>query len=796
MDNSNFKEMIRIKMRQTDIKNYFSLFGRVLVALLCLVLLPLPVLAQGTTSFQDLPKDHWAYSDIDFLISQGYMEGYPDGTFKGRKVTTRYDVALIIARILKRMEEKKATIDAASEEERAALTRLTKEFRDELGLLDVRVDSLERRMVDNENKIKSLEKMLPKVKVYGFYRGRGQYILEPKTVNRDECGDEYNFTEPGLVTFYQDLYLRFMGKPLGDKVETFYELLGHIHGKTFNRLVYNNAGNSTPNPFDNIDDYVRQVRNDTFVKSNKLHLISRAKSMKFRVWAGEYATGLDDPMNLLTEDTDIVKPYQGVEVSGSTDSGFSYQGSVLNSDTNNGSLDDTDIITGRMVWELPESFSKTDKFTIGTTYAEKIPEYKTRGNSNAVSAFDIGFSSERAGKIQGTAEFLTSKSYLEDKADNNTKKSMEDSGSRIDLSFQEGGFTGTFKHYSYGKYFRAMMAPVWAYDCGGTSNYPYNLDIDDDNITGADQTRKGNYGRGDFEGERLNRFSLNYDFGNKLLSISKNLSIEATYLTKNWEEDPNDPRDTDGFSGKKFTFQLISDFNDNTTLKYDFVRHMDALENEEGSKSNAVELNLKLNDTVNAKGKIYIKNDPDATFTEGADTYDYNERVGYFEVNSDINPRVFVKGSIEHSVCWTGTPKESTRIDYIGEATYNLTPTTSFTGGIQHVDYEDSYEAGKSSLANAIIAELKKNFTNKFRGRAFYSRAIIDYKDSKSDSLDRENIYGELIYNVSKDATISFKFGYDYPYEWKWAVSSVDNGRDYIDIHTQKMFIFEAKSNF
>ena len=86
--------------------------------------------------------------------------------------------------------------------------------------------------------------------------------------------------------------------------------------------------------------------------------------------------------------------------------------------------------------------------------------------------------------------------------------------------------------------------------------------------------------------------------------------------------------------------------------------------------------------------------------------------------------------------------------------------------------------------------------TNKFRGRAFYSRAIIDYKDGLTDSLDRENLYGELIYNISKDATITFKFGYDYPDEWKWAISSTDNGRDFIDIHTQKMFIFEAKSTF
>jgi len=217
-------------MRQTKNNSVFSLLAGLLVTLLCLAL-PVSSLAQSA-AFQDLPRDHWAYSDVEFLISQGYMEGYPDGTFKGRKVTTRYDVALILARILKRMEEKKASIDAASEEERAALTRLTKEFRDELGLLDVRVDSLERRMVDSENKVKEIEGLLPKVKITGLYRGRGQYIIDPATVGRDSWGDEASFSESGLVTFYQDMFLRFTGKPLGERIETFYELYGYISGRT------------------------------------------------------------------------------------------------------------------------------------------------------------------------------------------------------------------------------------------------------------------------------------------------------------------------------------------------------------------------------------------------------------------------------------------------------------------------------------------------------------------------------------------------------------------------------------
>ncbi len=713
------------------------------------------------------------------------MEGYPDGTFKGRKVTTRYDVALMLARILRRMEEKKATLDAATEEERAALGRLTKEFRDELGLLDVRVDTLERRMTDNENKYRDLENRIPKVSISGFYRGRGQYIIEPSTVTVNEWGKkDQKFTDPGLVTFYQQMYLRFTGKPLDEKLEVFYELVGFMKGYNWNKIQYNDSGNDgKTNPFDNIDDYVYKINYERYVQSNKLHFVSKAKSMKVRVFAGESITGLDDPLNMLSEDTDIVDPYQGVEISGS-EGGLSYQGSILKNDLNNSLSSEHEIISGRAVWKLPSKFSEDD-FSVGTTFAEKINDYKVRGNSNAVRGVDMNYSTDRIGKVQATAEFLTSTDYHKDTADGKDK-SLGDEGTKFDISIQNGGFTGTVKHYDFGKDFRALMAPVWAYDVdlGDDSDYPKNHKCD------------SNYGRKDFLGEKLTRFSMNYDFGNKLLAIANNLSMEATYLSKTWEVDPNAPNDTDGLSGRKFTFQILSDFTDNTTVKYDFSQKWDALANESGSIDNTIEINLKLNDSVSTKGKINVYTDHDKLDEVDGNTYKYNERVGYFEVNSDINPRVFAKGSVEHQVRWAAAPQENTRVDYIGEATYNFTPTTSFTGGVQHVDYEDSKDGGNSSLANAIIAELKKNFTNKFRGRAFYSRGVIDFKDGNTDTVDRENMYGELIYDVSKDATIKFKFGYDYPDEWRWDVSSYDNGRDKKDISTQKMFVFEAKTNF
>ncbi|HEY9069981.1 MAG TPA: S-layer homology domain-containing protein [Candidatus Ozemobacteraceae bacterium] len=775
-------------MRQTNATTRFSPLA-LIGALLLLCLVPAMAGAQGT-AFQDLPRDHWAYKDVDFLIKSGYMDGYPDGTFKGRKVITRYDMALVLARILRQIEGKKASENEATETERAALSRLTKEFKDELGLLGVRVDGLERRMNDAEAKMASLEDALPKVRVSGFIRGRGQYIIDPKTVYRDEAGDEIDsanmYTKPGLQTFYQQMYLRFTGKPLGERIETFYELVGFVSGKTWNKLIYNDVGKSYgSNPFDSIDDYVTKVQNDRYAQTNKIHLISNAKSMKVRVFAGEAITGIDDPLNTLTEDTDVTEPYQGIEFSG-TDRGLNYQASVLKSDLKYGYSDTKEIISGRMVWKLPNKFSP-DSFSVGTTFAEKVADYKIPGNSNTVRGADINYTTERIGKVQATAEFLTSTDYHADTSDNGKKKSLGDEATKMDISVQNGGFTGTVKHYDFGKEFRARLAPIWAYDIG---------DEDDESDYPDEPVFKDNYGHEGFYGEKLTRFSANYDFGNKLLSIAKNLSMETTYLTKTWEVDPFAPQKTDGYSGRKFTYQLLSDFTDSTTLKYDFEQHYDALPDEAGKIKNTIELDLKLNDSVSSKGKVYVATDADEKDVVGDTTYKKNDRTGYFEINSNINPRVFAKGSVEHQVEWANAPKENTRIDYIGETTYNLTPNTSLTGGVQHIDFEHKAEPGKSSLANAILAELKKNFTEKFRGRAFYTRGVIDYKDGKTDTLDRENIYGELIYDISKDASVKLKFGYDYPDKWRWDVTSTDNGRDFEAYQTQKMLTFEAKANF
>lgn len=48
--------------------------------------------------YSDLPKNHWAYDFVKKLSDKGYLNGYPDGTFKGDAKMTRYEFATALWR--------------------------------------------------------------------------------------------------------------------------------------------------------------------------------------------------------------------------------------------------------------------------------------------------------------------------------------------------------------------------------------------------------------------------------------------------------------------------------------------------------------------------------------------------------------------------------------------------------------------------------------------------------------------------------------------------------------------------
>ncbi len=63
----------------------------------------------ASNPFSDVPADHWAYDSIIGLAAVGLIEGYPDGTYGGSRMLTRYEAAMVFARTLARLEALVAT---------------------------------------------------------------------------------------------------------------------------------------------------------------------------------------------------------------------------------------------------------------------------------------------------------------------------------------------------------------------------------------------------------------------------------------------------------------------------------------------------------------------------------------------------------------------------------------------------------------------------------------------------------------------------------------------------------------
>ena len=56
--------------------------------------------ADRSTLFPDVPNNHWAYAAVSDLSRRGLVEGYPDGTFGGDRMLTRYEFAQVVYRAI------------------------------------------------------------------------------------------------------------------------------------------------------------------------------------------------------------------------------------------------------------------------------------------------------------------------------------------------------------------------------------------------------------------------------------------------------------------------------------------------------------------------------------------------------------------------------------------------------------------------------------------------------------------------------------------------------------------------
>jgi hypothetical protein len=97
---------------------------------------------QANSPFADVPRDHWAYEAVAKAVESGLLQGYSN-KFYGTRAMTRYQMAVVVARMLEKMHVLKQNGRMFTAQDIANLEALTIEFADELALLNVKVSTLE-----------------------------------------------------------------------------------------------------------------------------------------------------------------------------------------------------------------------------------------------------------------------------------------------------------------------------------------------------------------------------------------------------------------------------------------------------------------------------------------------------------------------------------------------------------------------------------------------------------------------------------------------------------------------------
>jgi Carbohydrate-selective porin, OprB family/S-layer homology domain len=95
----------------------------------------------SVSQLSDVQPTDWAFQALQSLVERyGCIAGYPNGTFRGNRAATRYELAAALNACLDQISDKFAT-----KEDLATVTALQEEFKTELATLKGRVDGLEAR---------------------------------------------------------------------------------------------------------------------------------------------------------------------------------------------------------------------------------------------------------------------------------------------------------------------------------------------------------------------------------------------------------------------------------------------------------------------------------------------------------------------------------------------------------------------------------------------------------------------------------------------------------------------------
>ncbi len=145
----------------------------------------------SVSQLSDVQPTDWAFQALQSLVERyGCIAGYPDGTFRGNRAATRYELAAALNACLDQISDRFAT-----KEDLETVKALQEEFKAELATLKGRVDGLEARTATLEaQQFSTTTKLQGEVVMavqYGDYLNR----------NGGQAGTTPNGTTAGLGNF-------------------------------------------------------------------------------------------------------------------------------------------------------------------------------------------------------------------------------------------------------------------------------------------------------------------------------------------------------------------------------------------------------------------------------------------------------------------------------------------------------------------------------------------------------------------------------------------------------------------
>jgi len=108
--------------------------------------------AAKNPSFNDVPTTHWSYDAVTALAKAGLIEGDGDGTFRGDRAMSRYEMAILVSKTIDQYKKADAT-------QRTSIDKLSAEFASELNSLGARVAKVEAKTntwVSGETRIRAM----------------------------------------------------------------------------------------------------------------------------------------------------------------------------------------------------------------------------------------------------------------------------------------------------------------------------------------------------------------------------------------------------------------------------------------------------------------------------------------------------------------------------------------------------------------------------------------------------------------------------------------------------------------